>query len=199
MKIIVVGASGTIGAAVVRALSGRHQVVGVSRQSQPAVDLDDPASVKALFESVHDVDAVISCAGNAAFKPLAQLAEADFAFSIGSKLMGQVNLIRAALTKVKDGGSITVTSGVLAQVAMAGAGAVSLVNAGLEGFVRVAALEAPRGVRVNVVSPPWVKETLVMLKMDPGSGMAAGDVAKAYVAAVEGAQRGETLDPSRFV
>jgi NAD(P)-dependent dehydrogenase (short-subunit alcohol dehydrogenase family) len=199
MKIIVVGASGTIGAAVVRALSGRHQVVGVSRKSQPAVDLDSPASVKALFESIPEVDAVVSCAGNAAFKPLAQLAESDFAFSIGSKLMGQVNLIRAALGKVKDGGSITVTSGVLAQVAMAGAGAVSLVNAGLEGFVRVAALEAPRGVRVNVVSPPWVKETLVMMKMDPSSGLAAAEVAKAYVAAVEGTQRGETLDPSRFV
>ena len=65
--------------------------------------------------------------------------------------------------------------------------------------MRAAALEAPRGLRVNVVSPPWVKETLVALKMDPASGLAASDVAKAYLAAVEGRHQGQTLDPAAFV
>jgi NAD(P)-dependent dehydrogenase (short-subunit alcohol dehydrogenase family) len=196
MKIIVIGHKGTIGAAVVRALSQRHEIIGVSRQSRPSVDLEDAASIAALFQAVSGVDAVISCAGGAIFKPLGQLSEADFAFSMKSKLMGQVNLIRAALERVKDGGSITVTSGILAQTPMPGSGAISLVNAGLEGFVRAAALEAPRGLRVNVVSPPWVKETLEQLKMDSSHGLPAADVAKAYVAAVEGLQRGETLDPA---
>lgn len=76
---------------------------------------------------------------------------------------------------------------------------VTLVNAGLEGFVRAAALEMPRSVRVNAVSPPWVKETLRALKMDESVGLAAADVARAYVAAVEGTQRGEVLDPARLV
>src|SRR5512140_1201285 len=182
MKILVIGATGTIGAAVVRALTPRHEVIKVSRHGEPRVDIREPASVTALFRAMKDLDAVVSCAGGAAFKPLAQLTDEDYAASLGDKLMGQVNVIRTALQHVRDRGSIVVTSGVLAQVAMPGAAAVSIVNAGLEGFVRVAALEAPRNIRVNVVSPPWVKETMVKLGMDPSPGMAADDVAKAYVA-----------------
>jgi NAD(P)-dependent dehydrogenase (short-subunit alcohol dehydrogenase family) len=68
----------------------------------------------------------------------------------------------------------------------------------LEGFVRGAAAEAERGVRVNVVSPPWVTEPLVALKMDPSQGLPAATVARAYVAAVTGRANGETLDPAAF-
>jgi len=199
MKIVVIGDSGTIGAAVVRALAERHEVIGVSRKGAEPVDIDESSTVEALFRSITGIDAVVSCAGNARFKPLAELADEDFAFSIKSKLLGQVGVIRAALPHLKEGGSVTVTSGVLAQRPMPGSGAISLVNAGLEGFVRAAALEAPRGIRVNVVSPPWVRETLEKLKMDPSMGLSAADVAKAYVAAVEGKHQGETLDPARFV
>ena len=109
--------------------------------------------------------------------------------------MGQVNLVRAALPVVLDKGSITVTSGILARNPMIGSGAVSMVNAGLEGFARAAALEATRGVRVNVVSPGWVKETMVKYGMDPTPGKAAVDVARAYVEAVEGSMSGETIEP----
>jgi NAD(P)-dependent dehydrogenase (short-subunit alcohol dehydrogenase family) len=198
MKIVVIGSTGTIGAAVARALAGRHEVIGVSRQGQPRVDIEDPASIAALFRAVTGIDAVVSCAGSAAWKPIAELTDADFASSFKSKLMGQVNVIRAALAHVRDGGSVTVTSGVLAQQPMPSSGAVSLVNAGLEGFARVAALEARRGVRVNVVSPPWVTETLEKLKMDPAHGLAADKVARAYVAVVEGKQQGQTIDPTRL-
>jgi NAD(P)-dependent dehydrogenase (short-subunit alcohol dehydrogenase family) len=199
MNIVVVGASGTIGAAVVKALAGRHRVIGASRRGEPKVDIEDTQSVAALFRSLSGLDAVVSCAGNAAFKPLPELTAADFALSLKSKLMGQIGLVLAALPNLNDGGSITLTSGILAQQPMPGSGAVSLVNAGLEGFVRAAALEAPRGIRVNVVSPPWVKETLVKLGMDPALGLSAADVAKAYVAAVEGQYRGETLEPALFL
>ena len=93
-------------------------------------------------------------------------------------------------------GSITLTTGVLAMRPMPGSASVSLVNAGLEGFVRAAALEMPRKLRINAVSPPWVKETMVKFGMDPTPGLAAADVAKAYVAAVEGGYQGEILDPA---
>ncbi len=199
MNIVVVGASGTIGAAVVKALAGRHHVIGASRRGEPKVDIEDPLSVTALFRNVSGLDAVICCAGNAAFKPLRELTGADFQLSLQSKLMGQVGLVLAALPNLSDRGSITLTSGVLAQQPMPGSGAVSLVNAGIEGFARAAALEAPRGIRVNVVSPPWVKETLAKLGMEASGGMSAADVAKAYVAAVEGQYRGEILEPARFV
>jgi NAD(P)-dependent dehydrogenase (short-subunit alcohol dehydrogenase family) len=199
MKVVVIGATGMIGKAVADALEKRgHEVIRASRKSAVRVDIEDTATLNALFEGRKDVDAVVSCAGGAGWGPLASLTDDDFARSLRYKLMGQVNVIRVAKDKVKDGGSITVTSGILATKPMLGSAAVSLVNAGLEGFVRAAGLETQRGVRVNVVSPPWVKETLRARKMDESHGLAAADVAKAYVAAVEGKANGEVLDATRF-
>jgi NAD(P)-dependent dehydrogenase (short-subunit alcohol dehydrogenase family) len=77
---------------------------------------------------------------------------------------------------------------------MVGSGVISLVNAGLEGFVRAAALEAPRGIRVNVVSPGWVTETLEALGMDKTQGTPAAIVARAYVEAVEGSGSGKIIE-----
>lgn len=196
MKIVVIGSTGTIGAAVVRALAKQHEVIGIHRKSDPGVDITQAASIKNLFDKITGIDAVISCAGGAAWKPLDQLTDEDFAMSLGYKLMGQANIVRAALRHVRDGGSVTVTSGILAQKPMVGSAAVSLVNAGLEGFVRAAALEAPRRIRVNVVSPPWVTETLAKLGMDTSHGLPADRVAQAYVSVVEGTQQGATIQAS---
>lgn len=199
MKVLVVGGTGTIGGAVVRLLAAEHEVVAVGSSSgELRVDIAAPDSIRRLFEQVGRVDAVVSCAGQAAFRPLEQLSEEDLRFSLGHKLMGQVNLVRLGLEHVADGGSFTLTSGVLAQEPMPGSAAISLVNAGLEGFARAAALEAPRGIRVNVVSPPWVSETLTEMGMDPSGGLPADTVALAYREAVSGMGNGEVLDARRF-
>ena len=197
MKIIVIGATGTIGAKVTQALAANgHEVVGVARSSREIrVNLDEPATVRAMFDKIRDADAVISCAGNAAFKPFAQLTDADYELGLRSKLMGQVSLARIATDQLRYGGSITLTTGILAMHPMPGSVSVSMVNAGLEGFVRAAALELPRNLRINAVSPPWVKETMIKLGMDPSPGLASADVAKSYVAAVEGSHQGKVLDP----
>ena len=196
MRILLIGATGTIGEAVAAALAARHDVVRASRQqADEQVDIADPASVRALFRRVGRVDAIVSAAGNAAFKPLAGLGDDDFTFSLGNKLMGQVNLVRLGLDAVKDGGSITLTSGVLAQHPEPGTAAISLVNAGLEGFGRAAALEAPRGIRINVVSPPWVAETLAAMGRPLDGGLPAEVVAQAYVRSVESSETGQVISP----
>ena len=194
MRILVIGASGTIGKAVVDALSGGNEVIRASSKTSPTkVDIANANSIRGMYHSLGRVDHVVCCAGNAKFGPLEQLSDEDFRFCLDHKLMGQVNVVRYGFENVNDGGSFTVTSGVLAQNPMKGSGAISLVNAGLEGFVRAAALEAPRGIRVNVVSPPWVTETLIAYKMDPSGGIPAAQVAKTYVKAVEGEDTGRTL------
>lgn len=195
MRILVIGATGTIGRAVINALSERHDIVPASHGSTPlTVDLAQPDSIRALYEGAGLVDAVISAAGMARFAPLAGLSDEDFEFSLANKLMGQVNLVRAGFFQIRDGGSFTLTSGVLARSPMVGSAAISLVNAGLEGFVRAAALEAPRGIRVNAVSPPWVTETLQAMHMDIRGGQPAATVARLYVQSVEGDGSGAVLE-----
>ena len=198
MKIIVIGATGTIGKAVSAALGTKHEVVGASRRGEVKADIEDVVSLRKLFESVKKVDAVVCCAGDAAFKPLSQLTDADFQLGIKSKLMGQVNLVRVAIGHLQEGGSITLTGGSLAHEPVKGGAAISMVNAGLEGFVAGAAIEMPRKIRLNLVSPPWLSETLAALKMDPSGGIPAASCAKAYVAAVEGKYQGQTLDARKF-
>jgi len=197
MKVLVVGATGTIGSAVAAALSPRHEVISASHtKSEHKVDLADPGSIRRMYQEVGRVDAVICAAGLAKFAPLGSLTEDDFRFCLSNKLMGQVNLVRLGFECVSDAGSFTLTSGVLAQQPMVGSAAISLVNAALEGFTRAAALEAPRGIRVNIVSPPWVTETLVALGMDTSQGTPAATVARAYVRALEGSGTGEVISAS---
>jgi uncharacterized protein YbjT (DUF2867 family) len=50
MKIIVIGATGTIGKAVADALATRHEVVRASRRGETRVDLTNPASIATLFD-----------------------------------------------------------------------------------------------------------------------------------------------------
>jgi NAD(P)-dependent dehydrogenase (short-subunit alcohol dehydrogenase family) len=198
MRVLVVGATGTIGRAIVAAVEGDHEVVPVSfHNSAITVDLTSPDSIVAMYRQVGAVDAVVSAAGQAKFAPLGDLSDADFAFSIANKLMGQVNLVRYGLPVVRKNGSFTLTSGILARSPMVGGAAISLVNAAVEGFARAAALEAPGGIRVNVVSPPWVTETLQALGMDLADGLPAATVARAYVQSISGLQTGAVIEPTR--
>ncbi len=199
MRVIVVGATGTIGSQVVNALSARHDVVKVGHKGGPfRVDLASPDSITQLFRTIGSFDALVSTAGLAKFASLDELRDADYQVGLSNKLMGQVNLVRIGRQFINDRGSFTLTSGVLSQEPMKGSASISMVNAGLEGFVRAAALELPRGIRVNVVSPPWVTETLIALKMDPSLGMPAITVAQAYLASIEGAATGQTIDPRKL-
>ena len=198
MRVLVIGGSGTIGEAVVQALHG-HEVLSAHRGSGDLrVDITSAESIRRMFAQVGRVDAVVSCAGGGAWKPLDQLSDDDFEMSLHYKLMGQVNLARYGVDSLADGGSITLTSGVLSQEPMVGSTAVSLVNAGVEGFARAAALDLPRGIRINVVSPPWVSETLAAMGQDPAGGMPAADVARAYLESLKPGVQGQVLDARRY-
>ncbi|RQS63635.1 short chain dehydrogenase [Burkholderia sp. Bp8963] len=181
MRILVVGATGLLGKEIVGLLSAEHDVIGASRKgSTLAVDISDKASIAAMYEHAAPLDAVVCVAGTARFAPLDTLADGDFAFSLANKLMGQVNLVRCGISSITPGGSITLTSGLLAQHPMPGSAAVSIVNAGVEAFARAAALELKGRLRVNVVSPGWVAETLQAMGRDPSGGVHAAVVAQAF-------------------
>jgi NAD(P)-dependent dehydrogenase (short-subunit alcohol dehydrogenase family) len=195
MKVIVVGATGTIGSAIVRAIGGSHAVIPVSRSKCAIkVDLADSASIGKMFAATGKADALICAAGLAAFGPMASLTDMDFSLGLNNKLMGQVNLVRLGIDHINDNGSITLTSGILSRKPIRGSAAISPVNAAIEGFGRAAALEMPRGIRINVVSPNWVIDTLKAFNMDPSTGTPVEVVAAAYVQALEGSMNGAVID-----
>lgn len=191
MRLIVVGATGTIGSAVVAALSAQHDVVSVGHKNGAIrVNLASIESILQLFRTVEAFDALVCAAGRAAFGSLDELKDAGFQLGLSNKLMGQVNLVRIGLQYVHDNGSFTLTSGDLSREPMKSSTSIGMVNAGLEGFAR--------GIRMNVVSPPWVTETLISRKMDPSIGLPSAAVAKAYLSGVEGSVTGHTIDPRAF-
>lgn len=200
MRVILIGGSGTIGREVAKSLAATCEVVTASRSGgMLRLDMTDPESVEEMFKTAGAFDAVVSAAGSARFGPLDDLGYEDFLFSFRNKLMGQVNLVRIGRAYINDNGSFTLTSGILAREPMAGSSAVSMVNAGLEGFVRAAQLEMERGIRVNVVSPVWVQETLLAMGHKGIEGMPAALVARAYVASVTGTMKGTVLDVNDYV
>lgn len=192
MKIVIIGATGTIGKAVLAVLSPRHQIIAASRTGEHRVDLRNPDTIEALLVSVGPVDAIVSVASGAAYKPLVELTPRDFQASFDDKLMGQINLVRTAVPYLSDLGSITLTSGWWSVDPVPSVAAISTVNSALEGFVRAAALELPRGIRINVVSPPLVGEP-EWAGSQPVR-MSAADVARAYLEIIEGSATGRVVD-----
>lgn len=194
MKIMVIGASGAVGKAVVEQLGQRHEIVAVgARSGEHQADIADIAQVKALFAKVGKVDAVVVAAGALHFAPLAGFTPEDFHVGLNSKLMGQVNVAMVAQQYLNDGGSITLTSGIVAEQPIRNGASASMVNSAVEGFVRGAAIELPRGLRINVVSPTVLEESMgsygpFFIGFAPAP---AKRVALSYARSVDGAQTGQ--------
>jgi len=196
MKIILIGASGTIGRRIYETLSSKHEIVRASRTGDDVeVDMTSAESIEKMYKSVADVDAVICAAGPAKFGLFKDLTEEDFYVGLRGKMMGQVNLVRIGQNYINDGGSFTLTTGILADDPIAGSTAVTLLNAGLNGFALAAAQELARGIRVNVVSPSIVEDSIAAY----GDAFAGFDavpmnrVVNAYIRCVTGQFTGRVL------
>ena len=194
MRILVVGAAGTIGQAVVAELEQRHEVVSAGRTSGAVrLDITVSASIRSAFENFGSVDAVVSAAGVVKFAPFAEMSTDDYTLGLEDKLMGQVNLVLIGRDYVAEGGSFTLTSGVLESDPIVAGSSASMVNGALNSFVRAAAIEMPRGQRINIVSPGVIEEAMEAYApffrgFEP---VAARRAALAYAKSVEGAQTGQ--------
>ena len=196
MKILLIGASGTVGSAVDKELSARHEIIRIGRtRGDFQVDISDSASIRALFGKTGKFDALVCAAGNVTFAPLAEMDAQSFALGLQDKLMGQVNLLLIGREFANDGASFTFTSGVLSHDPIRSGASAALVNGALDSFVRAAAIELPRGMRVNSVSPTVLVEAMgsyapYFRGYKPGAG---ADVGLAYAKSVEGLQTGQTF------
>jgi NAD(P)-dependent dehydrogenase (short-subunit alcohol dehydrogenase family) len=192
MKFLVVGSTGLIGSYVAKTLSKHGTVIGVSRTTQISVDVKDPASIKAMYEKVGKVDAVASCIGKVAFKPVAELTYEDYLMGLKDKALGQVELVRAGIDFLNDGGSFTLMTGVLARDPIPSGSVAALANGAIESFTLAAAIDLPRGLRINTVSPNVLVEATSYHASFPGfHQVTAQSVADAYVKSILGKQTGQ--------
>ena len=195
MKILLIGASGTVGSAVKAELSQRHEVISIGRKSGDfQVDISDSASIRQLFAQTGKFDALVCAAGSVNFVPLGEMDASHFDLGLQDKLMGQVNLLLIGREFANDGASFTFTSGVLNRDPIRTGASAALVNGAIDAFIKAAAIELPRGLRINSVSPTVLVEAMGSYApyFRGFKPVPAADVALAYAKSVEGLQTGQT-------
>lgn len=158
MRILVIGGHGTIGSYVAKHFAAPHEVLIGSRTSETyPVDITDEKSIKTVLQKAGALDAIIVAAGEARWEPMQQLSADDYYVGIKSKLMGQVNVVRHGIEVLSSGGSITLTTGILADDPVLMTTSAAMVNGAIHSFARAAALEMPDRQRINVVCPGLVE------------------------------------------
>jgi len=154
MRIIIVGGSGAVGKTAVDALAPRHEVITVGRSSGDLqADIEDVDSIRAMYRQIGKVDAVVSAVGHGHFGAVHEMTSEEFMKGINHKVLPQVNLVLEGFDYVNDGGSFTLTSGVLNRDPIRGGSGAAAANGALDGFVMGASVDMPRGIRINAVSP----------------------------------------------
>ena len=195
MKVVLVGASGAIGSHVLKMLEENgHEAVRVGRNSGDfRADISDRESVRELYRKIGSFDAVANASGDVAFAPLEKLGPKEWSLSLGSKLLGQIHLVQEAVPFIRERGSFTLVSGITGDDPIESGVAAATVSRAIEGFVLSSANELPKGLRINVVSPTLLTESVKDYgEFFPGYASVDGSrVALAYRKSIFGNQTGQ--------
>lgn len=196
MKILIIGGNGTIGKKVSSYFSKKHNIIIAGRNNGDInVDINNIESIKEMFQNIGKIDAVICIAGEAKWASFKELTEEDYYIGLKSKLMGQVNIVRIGQEYINPSGSITLTTGILADDPVIMTASAAMVNGAIHSFVKAVKLELENGIRINVVSPGLVEDA-VERYADFFPGHNAISMTKAvngYIRSVEGKGNGEII------
>jgi NAD(P)-dependent dehydrogenase (short-subunit alcohol dehydrogenase family) len=196
MKILIIGGNGIIGKRVSQYFSKDNEVIIAGRKSGDVnVDIADSNSIQSMFEKLGKLDAIICIAGEAKWAPFNDLSEDDFYIGLKSKLMGQVNLVRIGKDYLKTGGSITLTTGILADDPVVMTSSAAMVNGGIHSFVKAVNLELENEIRLNVVSSGLVEDAVDKYQdYFPGHNpIPMQKLVNAYIRSVNGKGSGEII------
>lgn len=196
MKIVVIGGNGTIGKAVSKALKEKNEVLIAGRsKGDVLVDISDSDSIKKMYKKTGKLDAIVCCAGAAKWAPFDQMTEEDYYLGIKSKLMGQVNVVRLGIPYLKEGGSFTLTTGILADDPVYGTVNAAMVNNAIHGFVIAVSQELKNNHRINAVAPGLVEDSAEKFgDLFPGhTPVGMNKVAKGYERSILGKRTGEII------
>lgn len=196
MRILIIGGYGTIGRKVADHFKANNDVLIAGRnKGDIKVDITKSDSIKEMFEKTGKLDAIICIAGEAKWADFNEITEEEYYIGFRSKLMGQVNLVRIGKEYLNQGGSITLSSGILADDPVIKTASAAMVNGAIHSFVKAVALEMENGLRVNVVSSGMVEDAYERYK-DYFPGHNPIPMAKAingYVRSVNGKGNGEII------
>jgi NAD(P)-dependent dehydrogenase (short-subunit alcohol dehydrogenase family) len=182
MKILLIGASGTIGKRITPVFAQKYEVITAGRSSgNIIVDISSITSIENLFKQANNIDAVVCVAGDSVTSDLSLLTADQLYVGIQQKLLAQINLVLIGQHYLNTNGSFTLVSGKMGDRPGKGSAGKSVVNGGINSFVLAAALEMPRGIRINVASPAKVADI-------PNDDLIAG-----YLKAIETSSNGEII------
>ena len=196
MKILIIGGNGTIGRKVVERFAGKHEVLTAGKSSGDyQLDIADTDAIKALFEKAGKLDSIVCIAGEAKWANFSDLSEEDYYIGIRSKMMGQVNITRIGLQHLNEGGSITLTTGILGDHPVPMTASAAMVNGAIHSFAKAAALELTNNHRINVVCSDLVEDSQEKYAdYFPGhTPVPMHKVVNGYVMCVEGRINGQVI------
>lgn len=196
MRILIIGGNGTIGKPVADFFSSDHEILVAGRKSgNLIIDISNSDSIKKGLKQAGALDAIVCIAGEAKWANFNDLSEEDYYIGLRSKLMGQVNLVRIGQNHLNGNGSITLSTGILADDPVVRTTSAAMVNGGIHSFVKAVALEMERGIRVNAVSLGVVEDAYEKYKgYFPGHNpVPAGKMINAYARSVTGHRSGEII------
>ncbi|MCH9620711.1 MAG: hypothetical protein S4CHLAM20_01120 [Chlamydiia bacterium] len=198
MKVLVVGGTGDIGKAVVKSLKTHDCEVIVAGHSSGdiQVDITNSESIKEMYKSVPSLDALICTpGGKIPLKTVDEMTKQDFLDGMASKLFGQLDLVLTGMHYLNDGGSFTLTTGILNIELIPKGSCIATINSGIEGFVSSASLELPKNLRVNAVSPKLLESSAEKYKTALKGFEAVPDssIANLYLKSIFGILNGKTI------
>ncbi len=168
-RIIIIGALGTMGKYLAEAFEHEHEIVRVATKSgEYQVDITSANSIEEFYKKVGEFDALVSTAGPTFVGPWESLNDKEFRKGVEGKMMGQINLVLIGQHYIKSKGSFTLISGALTYEPQLNFANASAANGGIEGFVRAAAIELDRGIRINAVSPTVIENSPQYFPYFPG-------------------------------
>ncbi|REH77209.1 short chain dehydrogenase [Staphylococcus felis] len=196
MKIVIIGATGTIGRKVTEKIeSNGHETIKIgSKTGDYQLDITSPKEIEEMYKNIPNIDAIVSVTGGATFKALDEMSIEENQVAVQSKLLGQINLVLIGQHYLNKNGSFTLTSGIMMDDPIKMGSSAAMANGGIVGFVTSAAIELQNGLRINNVSPNVVEEALGKYGafFKGFTAVPVDTVANAFVKSVEGAQTGQT-------
>ena len=197
MKIIIVGASGTMGKHLTSAFEKEHEVItAASEGCDLQVDITSTESIENMFKKVGPFDALISTAGPTFVGPWKKLNDVTFRQGVEGKMMGQINLVLIGQNYINAKGSFTLITGALSHDPQKNFANASAANCAVEGFVRAAAIEMENGIRINAVSPTVIENSPQYFPYFPGDiPVTMQQLEYGFRKSVFGANTGQVIKP----